>query len=565
MLSRLSPVNRVAKDVAAMWPFARSKLVLAAARFSRCMLGSAAQAKAVQDRSVVVKRESAVFGEAPLSTLATFGNDGGDIPTLALLAHLRAWPLTVPLLVAAATVVARPLRSHDDRLQKLMGPCVGDVDGAPYSGPRVRSSSCVLGVGGNPCWSVAVRGVGDPFTGFRRPGQLPSPQLRKRRQAATEVLRSRAMGRARSRQFGLNQAQEGDGDVCDPCRNVNTFQSMVHSRRLASSAAASLLHGVAPALTAAVSQGFSRFATSGRQLTGGVNIGNAARNETGGSYQKQKCKVGLAMGPITQYYEACWESWPGTARWCMRFTYAQIWGSVLGHLCFHLGPRIFNPSQDEIEIFHTTRYVLIVPIGLLALFHIVEVSKPRPRLRALIMARVSIWEFCIKVTYYSMLSNGTELAWQNMRGYDRRPVYLPRWTGWTFAIPTLLTMNFYPILDDRTFAQGLQRIFPQLACTAAYCWACFVGCVITDAWYGWYLNILGCVAYVAVILDGVVITAERIVHTDQAILKGYSIIVKECVFIIYTCVWLMGCWGYTSSYMCQRFYCDVSLKSTMSF
>ena len=84
-----------------------------------------------------------------------------------------------------------------------------------------------------------------------------------------------------------------------------------------------------------------------------------------------------------------------------------------------------------------------------------------------------------------MLSNGTELAWQNMRGYDRRPVYLPRWTGWTFAIPTLLTMllglcsarldfmaiaapellgsrttsqkahcrNFYPILDDRTFAQ----------------------------------------------------------------------------------------------------------------
>ena len=113
----------------------------------------------------------------------------------------------MPLLVAAATVVARPLRSHDDRLQKLMGPCVGDVDGAPYSGPRVRSSSCVLGVGGNPCWSVAVRGVGDPFTGFRRPGQLPSPQLRKRRQAATEVLRSRAMGRARSRQFGLNQAR----------------------------------------------------------------------------------------------------------------------------------------------------------------------------------------------------------------------------------------------------------------------------------------------------------------------------------------------------------------------
>ena len=128
-------------------------------------------------------------------------------------------------------------------------------------------------------------------------------------------------------------------------------------------------------------------------------------------------------------------------------------------MCFLRFRRLrVSPHQDEIEIFRTTRYVLIVPLGLppgcftdmfchafrvaglLVLFHIVEFSKPRPRFRALLMARVSIFEFCIKITYYFMLSNGTELAWQNMRCYDVRPIYLPRWTGWTFAIPTLLTM-----------------------------------------------------------------------------------------------------------------------------
>ena len=44
-----------------------------------------------------------------------------------------------------------------------------------------------------------------------------------------------------------------EGDICDPCRDVNAIQSLVHSRRLglwASFAAASLLHGVATALTA---------------------------------------------------------------------------------------------------------------------------------------------------------------------------------------------------------------------------------------------------------------------------------------------------------------------------
>ena len=74
------------------------------------------------------------------------------------------------------------------------------------------------------------------------------------------------------------------------------------------------------------------------------------------------------------------------------------------------------------------------------MFHLVENAKPQPRLRALIMARVSMFEFCVKITYYSMMATGREWAWQNMRCYDVRPIYLTRWLGWTFAIPTLLVM-----------------------------------------------------------------------------------------------------------------------------
>ena len=83
---------------------------------------------------------------------------------------------------------------------------------------------------------------------------------------------------------------------------------------------------------------------------------------------------------------------------------------------------------------------------------------------------------------------------------------------------------------------------------------------------GWILNTLGCVAYVVVIVDEIVLVCDRLLLTSQPALKGYSIIVKECMFIIYTCVYLCSLWGFFSSYACQRFYTvsDVSLKSTMA-
>ena len=46
----------------------------------------------------------------------------------------------------------------------------------------------------------------------------------------------------------------------------------------------------------------------------------------------------------------------------------------------------------------------------------------------------------------------------------------------------------------------------------------------------------------------------------------WGIIIKESVFVIYTCIYLCGLWGYASSYACQRFYTvtDVSLKEPWS-
>ena len=60
--------------------------------------------------------------------------------------------------------------------------------------------------------------------------------------------------------------------------------------------------------------------------------------------------------------------------------------------------------------------------------------------------------------------------------------------------------------------------------------------------------------------------SDHILATRIPAVKGYSIIIKESVFVFYTGVWLMGNWGFASSYACQRFYTvtDISLKATMA-
>ena len=263
-----------------------------------------------------------------------------------------------------------------------------------------------------------------------------------------------------------------------------------------------------------------------------------------------------------------WDSWPWAARWCIYFTVAQVLCCLCAHACWEIGPLYQDVNRDEIALFTVARYVLIIPLCCIMLFHLCEINSSKPRNKALVMSRVCMFEFSVKITYYSLLSEGYGLAFWNQRCFDYRPIYLTRWLGWSFAIPTLLFMNFYPIMDDnKPLSKVLLRLFPQQAATWAYCWTCALGCIVPDPWMGWILIALGCVAYVVVIIDEIVLVSDRLLNTSQPLLKGYSIIVKESVFVIYTCVYLMGLWGFTSSYACQRFYTvsDISLKSTMAF
>eukprot|EP00438_Fugacium_kawagutii_P002105 Skav218455 [mRNA] locus=scaffold538:378188:379268:- [translate_table: standard] len=270
-----------------------------------------------------------------------------------------------------------------------------------------------------------------------------------------------------------------------------------------------------------------------------------------------------------------WSQWPRSAQWCWLFTLAQVGSCFIAHAFWPLGPLYKDVNVEEIALFNTARYVLMIPLFLIAMFDLLQMNRiasgsvpvRRRTQRALVISRVCMWEFTVKIVYYTMLSQGYDFAFWNQRCPDYRPIYLTRWLGWSFAIPTLLFMNLYPIMDEqKPVYDVIVRIFPQQAATWAYCWACFLGCIVPDPWMGWWLNILGCVAYVVVIVDEVVLVCDRILLTSQPALKGYSIIVKEAVFIIYTCVYLCSLWGYFTSYACQRFYTvsDISLKSTMA-
>ncbi|CAJ1386080.1 unnamed protein product, partial [Effrenium voratum] len=274
----------------------------------------------------------------------------------------------------------------------------------------------------------------------------------------------------------------------------------------------------------------------------------------------------IASGDLRTRIIVAWSAWPGTAKVCMRLTYAQVVSCVVAHAFWQVGPVYKDSNNDELQLFELVRYILVIPLVLVSLYQFSEMLSSRPRHRALVITRVSMFEFGVKITYYSLLSTGYDLAYQNQRCYDYRPIYVTRWIGWTFAIPTLVFMNLYPIMDHQHALEVLVRLLPQQLATAAYCWACCLGCIVLDPWMGWYLNVLGCVAYVAVIADEVVFVCEQIMVTAQPVLKGYSIIVKECIFVIYTGVWLLGNWGYATSYSCQRFYSvsDVSLKSVMA-
>ena len=271
------------------------------------------------------------------------------------------------------------------------------------------------------------------------------------------------------------------------------------------------------------------------------------------------------MYAAVREFRDCTRSWSSTAQWCWTATLCQILLCLLVHCCFTIGPRYKDINEDEMELFDAARTILIVPLGLACAFGMIERCSKKPREQALVTCGVVILEFGVQITYYNLLSLGG-LGFQNQRAHDYRPIYATRWIGWFVAVPMLIFMNLYPIVDNQRFIQVLARLCPQMAASATYCWTCFLGCVVLDPWIGWTLNVFGCFAYILVVFDEVCFVSDHILATRIPAVKGYSIIIKESVFVFYTSVWLMGNWGFASSYACQRFYTvtDISLKATMA-
>ena len=255
----------------------------------------------------------------------------------------------------------------------------------------------------------------------------------------------------------------------------------------------------------------------------------------------------------------------------MAFTYVQVMSCIIALAAYDVGPMYKNggAKEDEVAIFSMARNALIIPMALItlvAMYQVAEMCSPKPRHRALVISRVSMFEFMVKMTYYTLLSRGIGLAFQNQRSYDQRPIYGTRFVGWTFAVPTMVFMNLYPLMDDHRFMDVLVRLFPQMAASATYCWTCGLGCILLDPTMGWSLCILGCIAYGAIIADEIAFVRERISLTSQPVMKGISIIVKEVMFVLYTLVYLFGNWGWASSYTVQAFYSatDIGHMAVMS-
>mmetsp|Transcript_79246 Transcript_79246/g.96908 ORF Transcript_79246/g.96908 Transcript_79246/m.96908 type:complete len:305 (+) Transcript_79246:54-968(+) len=271
---------------------------------------------------------------------------------------------------------------------------------------------------------------------------------------------------------------------------------------------------------------------------------------------------------VYQKISNAWNTWPRTAKLCVAFTYAQIFTCILAYCLYEVGPMHQGPKEDELAVFSMARNALIIPMALItlvAMYQVAEMCSPKPRHRALVISRVCMWEFMLKMTYYTLLSRGYGLAFQNLRSSDYRPIYGTRYVGWTFAVPTMVFMNLYPLMDEHRVIDVLIRLFPQMAASSTYCLACGLGCILFDASMGWALCFLGCFAYVAITADEVVYVQERISTTSQPVVKGIGIAIKTVLFVIYTVVYLLGNWGFVSSYSVQACYSCLDIFHMATF
>lgn len=265
-----------------------------------------------------------------------------------------------------------------------------------------------------------------------------------------------------------------------------------------------------------------------------------------------------------------WSTWPGTARLCAAVSAAQLVAFVTALACCDVGPLYKGKAEvDEQGIFSMARNALIIPMALItlvAMYQVAEMCSAKPRHRALVISRVCMWEFVLKMTYYTLLSRGYGLAFQNQRSYDSRPIYGTRYAGWTLAVPTMVFMNLYPLMDDHRVSDVLIRLFPQLAASATYCLVCGLGSILYDPFIGWLLCLSGPLAFLAIVADQTVYLQERLPKTSQPVVKSISVALKTIMDVLYALVYLLGNLGFTSSHSVEVFYSssDIGHMAVMS-
>lgn len=255
--------------------------------------------------------------------------------------------------------------------------------------------------------------------------------------------------------------------------------------------------------------------------------------------------------------------WP--ARWCNYFTVAQVVACVATVLVHPIGPTM-TPDPAEIARFQLVR-TMLAPALLLEFAQVLSSASDGVSHAGGGMSKFVMAEYCIKMTYYTLMATfDGAIVHQNLRAQDVRPIYAPRWIGWCLAVPTLIIINNYPLIDGMSFRHFWWRLLPNLNVTWTYCVTCWLGTVVHDPWVGWGLIFLSFLAYLAATMDQVYFLVERSDKTSWFGYKCAIVMVKEIAFFIYGVVYLLGNWGMMSSYSVQSFFSfgDVFIKVSLA-
>jgi len=257
--------------------------------------------------------------------------------------------------------------------------------------------------------------------------------------------------------------------------------------------------------------------------------------------------------------------WPLAARVCMWFSYAQVVASIIAWYIWGIGPYMDPVDQEEVRHFHRAKFMLLPAFLLESCYLISARSSARQlKLHGSEMSYLVILEYCVKMTcYFTMAHFNGGIVHVNLRAHGPvRACYTVRYLEWSIAVPTLLTINNYPLSGKQPFYIFAQRLFPNLFVTWAYILASWVAEVTPDPVVGWALVILSFVAYLAAIWDQVDVVLEADRGMSGLQFKILVVVLKEIVFFLYGLVYLLGIANIMSSAAEQMFYTygDVMLK-----